>query len=173
LKTVYLLRHAKSSWDDPLLGDIQRPLAPRGRKAAPRIGRYMASNLWIPDRVLCSAALRAVQTWDLVSFELDRPIRVEIREDLYSASPGDLLQAFQNLPDTVGSVLMVGHNPTLQNFALSLLADGRSEAVAELRQKYPTGGLALIEFSAGEWRDVATGAGYLQEFVLPRRLKAR
>lgn len=171
MKTLFLLRHAKSSWDDPLLADIQRPLAPRGRKAAPRIGRVMARNGWVPDRVLCSSALRAVQTWDLVSVQLDTPIRLEVREDLYHATPSDLLTTLRTLPDSVGSVLLVGHNPTFHDLALGLTGGGREDAVDHLKRKYPTGSLAVFELPVARWGDMDPGVGYLKDFVRPRTLE--
>jgi len=172
MKTVFLLRHAKSSWDQPTLPDPARPLSSRGRKAAPRVGAYMARNDLIPDRVLCSTARRAVETWDLVSEYLEDPIQVEIREDLYHASPGSLLAILQGLPDTEDSVLFVGHNPTFEDLALALAGAGRGESLAELGRKYPTGALAVFDFPVGAWSEVREGEGYLREFIRPRTLES-
>ena len=171
MKTVYLLRHAKSSWDQPSLPDFQRPLAPRGRKAAPLVGAYMARNDLIPDRALCSAARRAVETWDLVSDALGTDVPTSFREDFYHASPWTLLAAVQELPTEVGSVLLVGHNPTFEDLALALSATGEDEALAGIARKYPTGALAIIDFSTSEWAGVREGTGYLRGFIRPRSLK--
>jgi len=170
VKTVYLIRHAKSSWDQPSLPDFQRPLAPRGRKAAPLVGAYMARNELIPDRVLCSAARRAVETWDLVSRELGTAVPTVIREDLYHASPWTLLTTVQELPTELGSVLLVGHTPTFEDLALTLSGTGENEALAEVARKYPTGALAILDFSTSEWAGVREGAGYLRGFIRPRSL---
>ena len=170
MKTVLLLRHAKSSWDQPHLSDPLRPLAPRGLKAAPLVGAYMAENGISPNRVLCSPARRAVETWDLVSEYMEDSIRVEIREDLYHASPGDLLAILQELPDTEDTVLFVGHNPTFEELALALAGAGRTESLAELGRKYPTGALAVFDFSVDAWSEIGEGTGFLRDFIRPRTL---
>lgn len=170
VKTLFLLRHAKSSWDDPYLSDSLRPLAPRGRKAAPRMGAYMAQKGFIPDRVLCSVARRAVETWDLVSEELKHTLEVEIREDLYHATPENILSTLQGLPPYLKSVLLVGHNPTFEELALSLSGKGPKAPMSEMRRKYPTGALAIIDFHVDRWTDVRRGSGHLRDFVRPRDL---
>ncbi|MFH1763598.1 MAG: histidine phosphatase family protein [Gemmatimonadota bacterium] len=168
---MLLLRHAKSSWDQPHLPDPLRPLTPRGRKAAPRMGVYMARNGLIPNRVLCSPARRAVETWEMVSTHLEDSVQVEITEDLYDASPGGLLAILKQLPDEEDIVLLVGHNPTVEELASALAGSGRTESLAELARKFPTGALAVIDFSGGSWSEVGEGTGYLRDFVLPRSLK--
>lgn len=124
----------------------------------------------IPDRVLCSFARRAKETWDLVSEELELPPEVEVREDLYHSTPGTLLAILQSLPSELGSVLLVGHNPTFEDLAISLSGQGSEEAMSEMRRKYPTGALAVIDFPVESWTEVAYGAGSLREFVRPRDL---
>ena len=172
MKTVMLLRHAKSSWDHPGLSDLLRPLAPRGMKAAPRMGEYMAEEGLVPDRVLCSPARRAVDTWALVAERLDGSPEVEIRGDLYHAVPGDLVLLLRNLPDPVSSVLLVVHNRTLEELALSLAGHGEEDSLSELSRKYPTGALAVLDFSADRWTEIEEGAGHLRAFVRPRSLKS-
>jgi len=125
----------------------------------------------IPNRVLCSPARRAVETWDRVSEQLDDPVKVEIREDLYHTSPGELLTILQDLPDTENSVLLVGHNPTFEELALSLAGAGQAESLTELGLKYPTGALAIIDFSVDNWSHVREGTGYLRDFIRPRTLE--
>ena len=171
MKTVYLLRHAKSSWDQPHLTDSLRPLAPRGLKAAPRVGAYMARNSLIPDRVLCSTARRAVETWDFVSTHMGSSIQVEIREDLDHASPESLLAILQELPDSEEAVLLVGHNPTFGELAFALAGSGREESLEELGRKYPTGGLAILDFPVVSWSELRVGKGFLRGFIHPRALK--
>ena len=131
----------------------------------------MAGNELIPDRVLCSAARRAVETWDLVSRCFESEIPTIIREDFYHASPWTLLQAIQDLPSEVGSVLLVGHNPTMDDLAQALAETGEEEAMEALRWKYPTGALAVLEFSTLSWDQVREGTGYLRDFVRPKSLK--
>jgi phosphohistidine phosphatase len=171
VKTIYLLRHAKSSWDDASLPDFHRPLAPRGRKAAPRVGDYMARHGLLPDRVLCSAARRAVETWQALSPVLGENTAVEFREDIYHASPGNLLDAVRSLPPEVESVLLIGHNPTFEDLALALAGSGEEKALQELDRKYPTGAMAILDFPVQDWGEVREGTGWLRAFVRPRDLK--
>jgi phosphohistidine phosphatase len=132
----------------------------------------MARKGLIPNRVLCSTARRAVETWNLVSEYMEGPIQVEIRDDLYHASPGSLLAILQELPDTENTVLLVGHNPTFEDLALALVGAGREESLAELDRKYSTGALAVFDFSFDSWSDIREGTGYLREFIRPRALKS-
>lgn len=171
MKTIYLLRHAKSSWDDASLPDLQRPLAPRGRKAAPRMGTYMTRHGLVPDRVLCSAARRAVETWQALLVPLRDETPVEIREDLYHASPGTILDVVRELPAEVDSVLLIGHNPTFEELALVLAGSGEQKAMEDLERKYPTGAMAILDFPVQEWREVREGTGWLRAFVRPKDLQ--
>lgn len=172
MKTIFLLRHAKSSWDDPQLADFHRPLARRGIKAAPRVGAYMASNGFIPDRVLCSAARRASETWALVSRELEDGPQVEFREDIYHASASSLLALLKELPDSDERVLLVGHNPTFEELALALAPKGNPESLASMVRKFPTGALAVLDVPVERWAELREGIGYLRDFVVPRKLRA-
>jgi len=171
VKTVYLLRHAKSSWDDASLPDHDRPLSPRGRKAAPLMGAYMARHGLVPDRVLCSAARRAAETWDAVSAALGHDVPAAILGDIYHATPADLLALLRGLPGEVGSVLLVGHNPTLEDLALALAGSGEEKALDELDAKYPTGAMAILDFSVEAWSELREGGGWLRDFVRPGHLK--
>lgn len=168
MKTVYLLRHAKSSWDQPSLTDFERPLARRGRKAAPSMGAFMARKGLVPDRVLCSAARRARETWELVAPALPDTTPVEVTDALYHAAPGDLLDSLHELPPGARSVLVLGHNPTLEDLALALVATGEARALQRLESKYPTGALAVIDFNASRWSEVVEGKGHLRAFIRPK-----
>ena len=136
------------------------------------MGAYMANNSLIPDRVLCSTARRALETWDLVSAHLGSSIQVEIRDDLYDASPGSLLSNLQDLPDSEETVLLVGHNPTFEELAFALAGGGRAESLEELGRKYPTGGLAILDFPVDSWSEVREGMGFLRNLILPRALRS-
>ncbi|MFC1660223.1 histidine phosphatase family protein [Gemmatimonadota bacterium] len=171
MKTVLLLRHAKSSWDQPSLSDFHRPLAPRGRKAAPLVGRHMAQSELVPSRVLCSAARRARETWELVAEALGEEIPVEFREDLYHASPGSVLSLLHRLADDVDSVLLVGHNPTFEELADLLTGAAEEEARANMSRKFPTGALAIVDFPVRRWKEVLAEGGYLRGFVRPKDLQ--
>jgi phosphohistidine phosphatase len=172
MKTLYLLRHAKSSWDDDGLDDFDRPLAERGSEAAPRIAEHMKREGWIPDTVLCSAARRAVETFELVRPVLGLDGAARIERELYLADPGVMLQRLRALPDSSSAVLMIGHNPGHEMLAKLLAGDGKRKAVKRLQKKYPTGALAVLTFQTDRWGDVAEGTGYLEAFVRPKDIDA-
>jgi phosphohistidine phosphatase len=171
VKTVFLLRHAKSSWDQSFLEDFRRPLAPRGRKAAARLGRFMGKGGLIPDRVLCSSAVRATETWELVSEGLGGSVPTDFRDDLYHASPGTLVKLIRSLPDDEGSVLLIGHNPTFESLARQLAGSGDERAIRSLASKYPTGALAILDFRIQSWKELDAGEGDLRDFVRPKTLE--
>ena len=161
MKRVWLLRHAKSRWDDPGLADHDRPLAPRGLKAAKRIARWASDNDVRPDLVLCSSALRARATLDLVVRALANPA-TEIEEGLYHASGTELLRRLAALPTGVSKVLLVGHNPGLHELAC-LLAPPGPEA-------FPTGALAELRLAIATWSETSPGCASLEGLVVPRSL---
>lgn len=170
-KSLLLLRHAKSSWSDPLLPDFDRPLSARGRKAAPRMAAYMKEHTLTPSLALCSAACRAKETWDLVRPTLQGGNETKTLRSLYLASPSRLLAALQRVPDTVDQVVLIGHNPGIQNLAIKLSGPGsESEALASMCGKYPTAALAEILFDVDAWSGLAERAGRLVRFVCPRDL---
>jgi phosphohistidine phosphatase len=171
LKTLLLLRHAKSSWDQPLLSDYERPLAKRGRKAAPRMGKFIAKADLAPDLVLCSSARRAQETWNLVSGALGAPCQVVILEDLYDASVQSLISLLREVPDTVDRILMVGHNPTFEDLAMTLVGSGEEEARRDMERKFPTAALAIIDFPDKGWSEIERRSGCLREFVKPKDLQ--
>lgn len=166
-KRIHLLRHAKSSWDDPDLADHDRPLAPRGRKAATRIAHHLEEAGVRPDLVLCSSSVRTRQTLERISGSLPEGTPVEIENGLYASSASALIQRLQRVPDKAQAVLVIAHNPGLQDVAL-LLA-GRGAAVERLYDKFPTGALATLVHE-GAWIDLRAGACELVELVFPREL---
>ena len=170
MKTIFLLRHAKSSWDDDSLPDHDRPLSERGRDAAPRIGAYMSGAGYLPDLVLCSTATRTRLTLDAVLSELGVEPAIEFHEELYLAAPSEMLDLVRSVPDTVEAVLLVGHNPGTGMLAVTLSGDGLPERIYQMRAKFPTTGLAIIELSVDRWKDVVGGCGTLKEFIRPRDL---
>src|SRR5882724_5824752 len=121
-RVLYLLRHAKSSWDDPALDDFDRPLAPRGRKAARALAVHMDHKGISPGLVLCSPARRTRDTFDLVRAGLPPATKVRIEDQLYGADPADVLRILGRLAGDLASVMVVGHNPTMQKLALALAA---------------------------------------------------
>jgi len=171
MRTLLLLRHAKSSWDYPDLDDFNRPLAPRGRKAAPRMAGYLKKKGMRPDLVLCSAALRAVQTWVLVSEILGDGAEVKYLRGLYLAPPSRMLSSIRQVADEHPCVMLIAHNPGMEHLA-SVLAgpDSNQQALQKLHEKYPTAALAEITFEAPSWREIQRGAGRLKRLVRPKEL---
>lgn len=170
MKTLLLLRHAKSSWEDEARRDIDRPLTERGRKAAWRMGRLLADQGLVPELVLCSTARRARETYDGLVPALPDGVETRFEARLYMAEPATLLQLVRALPDKVGTVLLIGHNPGLEQFAGRLSGSGDDDALGRMAHKFPTAALAVLRFEDGGWRKVAPAAGRLDAFVAPREL---
>jgi phosphohistidine phosphatase len=170
MKQLFLVRHAKSSWDDPELPDHDRPLAPRGRRAARLLAEHLGREGITPSLVLCSTARRTRETLEGIAPALGEGTRVQIEDELYAASGQRLLERLRVVEDGAGSVLLIGHNPGVEQLALSLAGSG--EKLADVRRKYPTGALATLEF-AGRWSELRPGRAELTGFVTPKRLAKR
>jgi phosphohistidine phosphatase len=164
---LWLLRHAKSSWDDDRLADVDRPLAARGERAADAMAAYVADASIRPQLVLCSPALRARQTLEHVRASLGEP-EVRIEPEVYTFDPEPLLALLRSVPDEVGSVMLVGHNPAFHDLAVMLARTG--DGLLDLVAKYPTGALAELEPDAS-WSELAAGGAVLTRFVTPRTLE--
>jgi phosphohistidine phosphatase len=175
MKTIYLLRHAKSDWADAGLSDEERPLNERGRAAAPLMGAYMKTKRYVPDLVLCSTARRTVETFNLIKGDL-AGAAVKFEESLYLAEPRHLLERLRSLDEAVTSVLFIGHNPGIAQFALALSAspaDAAHEALHRaMREKFSTCALAVIRMTAKTWLAAKPGAGALKDFMRPKDLPA-
>lgn len=169
MKSVLLLRHAKSSWDDASLADFDRPLAERGRTAAPKMGEYIAANDLAPDAVLVSGARRALETWDLIRPHLAAPTS-RVENNLYGATPDLMFAWLRQLQDDIGSVMLIGHNPGFEELAARLAGDGRKKAMKRLRKKYPTAALAVLRFDTADWSSIQWGGAFLERFVRPKDL---
>jgi len=164
VKRLVLVRHAKSSWVDPDLDDHDRPLNGRGRRAAVLVGRHLREVGLVPDLVLCSSATRARATLD--RFEFPSETDVSIEDTLYGAGADGLAERLRAVPDEVGSVLMLGHNPGTEDLAAFLVDDHRV-----VPEKYPTAAVANLRLSIGTWDALAQGVGRLDGFVTPRALE--
>ena len=168
MKRIYLLRHAESSWKDTGLPDHDRPLAGRGRRAAKAIARHLRDRGIEPQLVLCSSALRARETLDRIEPALGSPT-VVVDRDFYAAGAPALLDRLRRVPDTVESVMLIGHNPGLQELALDLARP--SPPAHDLAAKYPTGAVATLEVSASAWHELDRDTAELVELVRPRDLE--
>ena len=169
MKRLYLLRHAKSSWKDRSLADSERPLAGRGRRAAKAMAAHLESERVRPELVLCSPARRARETLERVQAALGDEVDVLFEDALYGATEADLLARLRALPPEVGSVMVIGHNPGLEELALALSSEGAE--LARMREKYPTAALATIDLSVDGWSALERGGGELVAYVRPRDLE--
>lgn len=167
-----LLRHAKSSWDDPSLDDHDRPLNARGRKAAALMGKFIAAEGLVPDRICSSTSLRTRQTLAILTPEWPTQVETQFERALYLAEPATLLAEVKRTPKDTGHLMLVGHNPGMEQFAAALMASGPSHAVAAMTRKYPTAGLAIFALATESWAKVEFGTARLQRFVTPRALES-
>jgi len=161
MKTLLLLRHAKSSWKNPDLPDFERPLNGRGKKAAPLVGRYLRSQKIKLDLILCSPAERARQTVALVSEAANFLGDLRYDERIYEATAGTLLEVISQTEDDVGVLLLVGHNPGLEELLVRLTGEAR---------RMPTAALAAITIETVRWSKVTEPKGQLKWLVNPKEL---
>ncbi|MGX1542340.1 SixA phosphatase family protein [Streptomyces adustus] len=167
LRRLVVLRHAKSAWPEGV-SDHRRPLAPRGRRDAPAAGRALAEADFLPDLALCSPALRARQTWDLAAAEWGTPPPVRYDPRLYGAGAPELLDVVRETPPEIETLLLVGHNPGLEELVLDLADDGLDGALEEVRAKFPTSAIAVLAWYGSTWRALAPGSALLTSMTVPR-----
>ena len=161
MKTLYLLRHAKSSWDDASLRDFDRPLNKRGREAAARIGARLQAEKLNEPFIICSPAARTRETAKIVLQNANLTSEPHFDERIYEASLRDLMQVVAEIPDEQNLVIMIGHNPGFEELSAALTGEHHS---------MPTCGLAKIEFKPESWKDVKAGEGKLAWFIVPKEL---
>jgi phosphohistidine phosphatase len=165
---LMILRHAKSDWAEPGRPDMDRPLAPRGERAAALMGAVLAGEEYRPDRILVSPARRTRETLAGVLAHLAPPPPVTTVAGLYEPAAGNYRSVIAANGGSAARLLLVGHNPASQATALLFAGKGERAALAELAAKYPTAALAVIDFEAGAWTEVAPRAGRLVAFLTPR-----
>jgi len=170
MKTIYLLRHAKSDWGDAALADIDRPLNARGKSAADSMALFLANAEIKPNLVICSSAARTRETLARILPGLGNTVPAVIEDTLYGAAAGRLLRRLHGLDDGLASVMLIGHNPALEELARRLAGGGDTEALARMAAKFPSGALAALEADVTHWRDLETGGARLAAFVTPRDL---
>jgi phosphohistidine phosphatase len=155
-RTMYVLRHTKSSWDDESLSDYDRPLAPRGLRDGKRLASYIARENLQPDVVLCSSARRAQETLAQIAVSLGAPV-VRMLDELYGADVADVIGFVHHLDNDHTSVLVIGHNPCIAE-------------LAQTTEKFPTGALATLRFDAESWDDLRPGEAEVVSIVTPKEL---
>jgi len=167
MKTLTLLRHAKSGWDDPVARDFDRPLNPKGQRAAQTVGRHIKTLGLEFDHVIASPATRVVETLENVSAAYGSDLAPAWDPRIYLASAATLLDLVHELPDAADSVLLVGHNPGLEELVL-LLTPGGGAHRGDVEAKFPTASLAELHFRIERWQDIEPGKGELARFTRPR-----
>jgi phosphohistidine phosphatase len=161
LKRLYILRHAKSDWNDSSLSDFERPLNDRGRSTAPFMGELISKKGWMPDVIFSSPAERALRTAQLVKDSAGSSSPLILDDRIYEASPRTLKLIVSGLSNEFESVMIVGHNPGIEGFIR--LATGRDE-------RMPTASLAVIDFEIADWNDAIDTVGILSKTVRPKDL---
>ncbi len=162
---LILIRHAKSSWDDPLGPDHDRPLNKRGQKAAPAIGAWLLKNGYLPQEVVSSTARRTVETWERMATTFPDGALLRRDPDLYHATPHTMLNSLQSC--AASTVMMLGHNPGIADFARRLLSTAPQHSRFS---DYPTASTLVSDFEGTDWASAGFGAGRLVDFITPRDL---
>ncbi|MFJ3234146.1 SixA phosphatase family protein [Streptomyces sp. NPDC086787] len=167
LRRLVVLRHAKSAWPDGV-PDHERPLAARGRRDAPAAGAALVETDCLPDLVLCSTAVRARRTWALASAEWGTPPPVRHDPRLYAADAQELLDVVREVPPEVETLLLVGHNPGLEQLVLALAGGDLDDALDAVRTKFPTSAIAVLAWHGTGWPTLGPGAALLTSMTVPR-----
>jgi phosphohistidine phosphatase len=165
-----LMRHAKSAWDDPGLDDHDRPLNKRGRRDAPRMAKWIADQGARPDLIIASTSRRTRETTAVVRDVLGGEGPVRFSKAVYLATPDALLAVVHKVPARVGHLMLVGHNPGMEQFALTLAGDGDPALRDDLATKFPTAAVAMLRFEVDSWSQVGPSLGTLAAFMVPKRL---
>ncbi len=169
---LVLLRHAKSAWPD--VPDHERPLARRGRRDAPAMGRWLLLAGHVPSQVLCSTARRARQTWELAQAEIDVIVPASFEDGVYQATAAGLLDLVRRVPPEAETVLVVGHDPGLPELALMVARGSRgqpgqqSDPLSRMKVKFPTAAVAVLELAGPTWLRLGPAQASLTDFVTPR-----
>jgi phosphohistidine phosphatase len=170
-KKLILLRHAKSGWDDPVARDFDRPLNRRGEKAAQLMGRWMKNEALDFDHVIASPAVRVIETLDCLAAGYGQRIEAKWERRVYLASSATLMDVLRELGNDTQTVLMVGHNPGMEDLVLELVAeDAGGELRASVYEKFPTAAVAEIELDIASWSEIDRNTGKIIKFVRPRDL---
>jgi len=178
MRRLLLLRHAKAETAKPGRRDHDRILAERGRSDAERLGVYLSRHALVPEQALVSDSARTRETWTLLARALEPRFddadaeRVRVDSRIYEAAPETILQAIRETGPQVGTLLVVGHNPGLQQLAAVLIASGDVDARQRLQESFPTAALAVIHFATDDWAQVHPSGGRLEHFITPRWLKS-
>lgn len=169
-RSLALMRHAKSAWDLGIENDHLRPLNERGRRAVPVIGHYLTEVAFTPDLVLCSTATRARETLDRLLRDFGDVPEIRDEQALYLATREDLLDRLRRLGKRWRRVLVIGHNPGLQDLAAALTAEADRTTSGRIADKFPTAALALLDCALESWAELSPGAVRAVRYVTPKQL---
>ncbi len=169
-RSLVLMRHAKSAWDLGIKSDHLRPLNERGRRAVPVIGSYLTELDFVPDLVLCSTAIRTRETLDRLLRDFDHPPTVRYEQMLYLATRDEVLGRLRGLGKRWRRVLVIGHNPGLQDLAAYLAGEADKAVAGRIADKFPTAALALLDCALETWADLAPGTVRAARYVTPKQL---
>ena len=162
MKTLLIMRHAKSSWDDAAMSDFERPLNERGLKTAPLMGKYIRENQIKPELIVSSPAERAKQTAELIKESGQIESEIYFNEKIYEASVGRLLETVGEQPETVKSILLIGHNPGLEGLVKYTTGETR---------EMPTAALAIVDLPMEKWSNISDSKGELRDLIRPKEIK--
>ncbi|MGV1036900.1 MAG: SixA phosphatase family protein [Candidatus Nanopelagicales bacterium] len=166
-RVLIVMRHAKSAW--PMgVRDFDRPLGARGRRNAPVSGRWISQLVGAPDQAVVSSANRTRLTWQLVEPELSRPAGVDFRPEIYAATWWDLLDVVRTTPVTTQTLMLLGHNPSVEDLVTELAGSGESRAMRQLRVKFPTSAVAVLTSDLA-WKEWGSNCARLQDLFIPPR----
>lgn len=167
---MILLRHAKSSWDDPAVDDHDRPLNKRGKAAAPLIGRWLAERRHVPDTVLCSSSERTRETVERMREALPGLPQPVVERELYHASPDQMRDRLARLPRDCSTVMLVGHNPGLGALVRKMSDGCEKRRCRRAFEHFPTGAAAVLELDLDCWSEIDFARARFVDFAAPREL---
>lgn len=171
MRRLLLLRHAKAERLQPGGRDHDRVLTARGRADAKRLGAYLARHAFVPDRAVVSTSARTHETWALLAAAFGKTPPASFEDRIYDASPQTILQGIKETEPETDTLLVIGHNPGLQELANMLIASGDIDARERLGEEFPTSALAAISFAPADWRGLHPQRGRLEHFVTPQWLE--
>ena len=170
MRRLILFRHAKSAWPAGV-PDHERPLAKRGQRTAPVMGAFLDRERLLPDLALISTARRAIETSELALAATGREIFWKEEPRLYDAPANALLTIVRETPAEIQTLMLVGHNPGMETFAVELVGNGPEPHLSRLREKFPTAGVAVIDFDTDDWTGIDHGRGALARFETPKSIE--
>lgn len=171
MKSILLLRHAKSDWSNPSLSDFDRPLNKRGQKDAPRMGLVLDNFQAMPDLVISSPSIRTRQTVELAVLESGYNGEIRWIDTIYGGSFYDIMAALHDIPESITRPLIVGHNPGVEETVSLLLSSQEQNPTTHARVRIPTAGLVYLDAHIDTWRDLKPGCCVLRWFLIPKLLK--